>query len=212
MAARKSSSGRKKKNTRQRQQVKDFIAKAAATAPPPKEQAPAGFVHAYGPGVLADYGPLILAYWTVPTVVEDYLRKQGATVPDPVHGALLLDTGATGTCISIKAADALGLQATRMAPGFGSGGDTLNPVFQAKLHIPMANPGGVTRVIMREDEVQGIPKLEEHFKRNPLAYSGAQIELIGLLGRDVLAATRFTYDGLVGTLRLDFDLKAMGLA
>ena len=133
-------------------------------------------------------------------------------VPAPVSGVVLLDTGATGTCISIKAADALGLKATRLAAGFGSGGDTLNPVFQARLHISMTNSEGISRVLTWSQEVQGIPKLEEPFIKNPLLYSGGQVELIGLLGRDILATTRFTYDGLVGSLQLDFDLKVMGVA
>lgn len=98
-----------------------------------------------------------------------------------------------------------------MAAGLGSGGDTLNPMFNAKLSITMASPDGKTRVLYWEREAQGIPKLEEHFRDNPLSYAGVQVELIGLLGRDVLAATRFVYDGVAGFLKLDFDIKAMGL-
>jgi hypothetical protein len=204
-------SGRHKKNTQQRQAVKQFIEKAASKTPPKAAEPPSGFVHNYGPGVLYAHGPLIMASWTVPTVVEEFLRSHGLDIPLPVTGAMLLDTGATNTAMSIKAADTLGLKATRMAAGFGSGGDTLNPMFNARLHITMANTDGKARVLYWEREVQGIPKLEEHFRSNPLSYAGVQVELIGLLGRDILATTRFVYDGLAGSLKLDFDIKAMGL-
>lgn len=150
-----------------------------------------------------------MAFWSVPQVVQDFLQTQGVSIPRPVQGALLLDTGATGTCISIRAADRLGLKPTRLVAGFGAGGATNNPVYQARLCIPIANPNGTGVDLIMEQEVQGIPELEKHLQGKPLTYSGNSIELIGLLGRDVLASTRFVYDGLAGTLHLNFDRTAI---
>lgn len=201
-------SSRKKKSAQQKRDLRQLAVKAAQSPPAPPEP-PSGLTHNYGPGVLSAYGPLIVASWRVPQAVEDFLLSRGEEVPAPVTGALLLDTGATFTCISIKAADALGLKETRMAAGLGAGGDTLNPVFSAKLQIAMLSPDGSSRTLLWELEAQGIPKLNEHFRG---AYSGQPMELIGLLGRDILSKTRFLYDGIAGHLALDFDLKAMNLA
>lgn len=180
-------------------------------SPPKPPPAPTGFSHNYGPGILAAHGPLILAYWSVPQVVEDFLHKGGSPVPGPVNGALLLDTGATGTCISIKAANQLELKATRLVDGLGAGGATKNPIYNAKLTIRMVGPDGTARLLVFDQEVQGIPELDKHLQIKPVFYAGAKIELIGLLGRDILMFTRFIYDGLAGGLRLDFDISAMGL-
>lgn len=216
-STRKGSAGKRGKTKRQKrageQSAERFVAKAASqTLPPKPPPAPSGFAHIYGPGILAAHGPLIMAVWSIPQVIEDFLKSNGTPLPAPVKGALLLDTGATGTCISIKAAEALGLKPTRLVDGFGAGGPTKNPIYNARLSISMANPDGTMRVLRWDREVQGIPDLDKHLLGKSLTYAGAQVELTGLLGRDILYFTRFLYDGLAGALKLDFDIAAMGLS
>jgi hypothetical protein len=183
--------------------------------PPQKKivvQVPSSFSHSYGPGILAVHGPLILAFWSVPFQIEAALKAAGKPVPPPVRGVLLLDTGATGTCISIAAATKLGLRPIRLANGYGAGGKTSNPVFVARLSIAISNAQGIASELGVQQEVQGIPALDRFFDGRPLHFAGAPVELIGLLGRDILAYSRFQYDGLAGMLRIEFDYGAMGLA
>ncbi len=206
------------KGARHKQNVKRLLSGMAAKVgqrPPktlPAPAPPSRFNANYGTGVLLTNGPLVVAKWHVPGALEDALRSAGNPVPRPVVGVLLLDTGASGTCVSIKAAEALGLTALRIAHGYGSGGDTYNPVYFGRLEIPITDANsGVSTQIFLEQEVQGIPKLEKHTEATGLTYAGARVDLIGLLGRDVLQHTRFSYDGLLGVLELDFDRKAIGL-
>ena len=73
------------------------------------------FHHTYGADILSAFGPLVIAYWHVPTAVEHALRASGRPVPPPAGGALILDTGAARTCISLHVAESLlVLQATRL--------------------------------------------------------------------------------------------------
>jgi len=138
------------------------------------------------------------------------LTAAGSVVPNPVHGVLLLDTGASATCISTKAATTLGLIPTRFTPGYGVDGPMTSPVFPAMMTIPIAMPSGQAIPLSWVGEVTGARDLEK--QTAGLVYAGKPIELIGLLGRDVLRFTRLQYDGLVGTLMVEFDLTAIAAA
>jgi hypothetical protein len=159
----------------------------------------------YGHEFLLFYGPLLVASWSVPQAMIDARQQQGLPIPQPAHGSLLLDTGASISCISLKAADALGLTPTRMASGYGAGGPTHNPIFFAKLEISISNQSATTSFSW-EQEVQGVPDLEKQCQN--LQYLGAPTELVGLLGRDILRHTRVKYDGIQGKTRIEFDLTA----
>ena len=72
---------------------------------------PTTFVHGYpSPEHLAALGPLVVASWSLPHRLVEKLQKQGRPVPQPVTGALLIDTGATKTSVSEKAAGDLALK------------------------------------------------------------------------------------------------------
>lgn len=124
-----------------------------------------------------------------------------------VTGAMLVDTGATSTCMSRKAADALGLSPLRMQKGYGAGGAHDNPVYFAALEIPIPDGSGAVSVIGWEQEVQGIPDLEKHAQGS--AYGGNPVEVIGLLGRDILRFATMSYDGPQGSMKLRFDVASL---
>jgi len=65
--------------------------------------------------------------------LAEALLDHGQQPPPPVVGAILLDTAASGTCISQTAAERLGLKPTRMGVGYGAGGRHENPVYFARL-------------------------------------------------------------------------------
>jgi hypothetical protein len=156
--------------------------------------------------MLLTYGPLFVANWSAPKAILDIRQQQGLPIPAPVSGIILLDTGASITCISLKAADQLGLTPTRMASGYGAGGATHNPVFFAKLGLTIT-AGNTSTTFSWEQEVQGVPDLE---KQCQVSYQGVPRELIGLLGRDILRHCRVKYDGIMGTVRIEFDMRTLG--
>lgn len=110
--------------------------------------------------------------------------------------------------MSIKVANQLGLKPTRMQPGFGAGGQHSNPIFFAGFTLPISD-GTRQSTLSWEQEVLGIPDLDKF--RQPV-YQGKPMELIGLLGRDLLAFCRIVYDGLEGRVEFSFDLGALQAA
>jgi hypothetical protein len=169
---------------------------------------PNKFAVDYGPFILESCGPQIFCEWGVPAATAEAMRKARRPVPPPIPGALLVDTGATRTCIALKTAVDLGLQATRMQDGLGAGGRHTNPVFLARLSIriteliPAAEQG-----FAWEQEVEGIREL--HTLAAPLTWQGRTVPVSGLLGRDILRHAKIYYDGPVGRLRFEFDVESL---
>jgi hypothetical protein len=114
------------------------------------------------------------------------------------------------TCISIKASRALLLKPTRTATVYGAGGRRDDhPVFGATIHIPITTPIGDVVDVFSSMETVGLPDLELHTR---VAYGGASIEIVGLLGRDILRFTQFLYNGLVDGLSIRFNIAMMKAA
>lgn len=156
----------------------------------------------YGPDVLQLAGPLIHGVWSVPSYIQGALRAEGDPVPAAVRGLLLVDTGAAVTCISIDTAQRLRLRPTRLATGYGAGGEHTNPVFFAALAISSHLPSESS--LTWQGEVQGVPDLEKHSEELNLEVDGAPASITGLLGRDLLRAVSFQYDGRIGSLHMSF--------
>lgn len=160
-----------------------------------------------GPEFLQTNGPVLPGLWSQPEALKDFLLAAGSPIAQPEVGALLVDTGATTTCISLDAAHRLGLKPTRIARGYGAGGEHRNPVFLARLNISIQNPKTkAVTTIEWEMEVQGIPELERH---SELAYGGRPMRVVGLLGRDILQHCRLSYDGIKGIIQITFDLESL---
>jgi hypothetical protein len=167
------------------------------------------FSYNYGP-LLLKGGPLFFGTWTVTADLSNALVAASKPVPAPVHGLFLLDTGASGTCISVKAADALQLIPIRMASGFGADGEMQSPIYLAHMHIPVMTPEGEKVDLNWGSEMRGVKDLEKPMGLVPFA--GKPLEVVALLGRDMLQFTRFTYDGIAGLFAIEFDLTSMQAA
>jgi len=162
----------------------------------------------FGCDTLENCGPQFFCAWGVAEADAVALRSAGREVPNPITGALLLDTGATRTCIALQAAQELGLQARRMQEGFGANGKYSNQVFLARLEIRIADQN--TKVIHPfswEQEVEGIPEL--HNFAAPLRLNGQIVPVSGLLGRDILKHAKIRYDGPAGKLHFQFDVASI---
>ena len=166
------------------------------------------FKHQYGVDFLAGFGPLVGASFSVAGAIEAALIDQGKLPPAPVHGVLLVDTGATVTSISVRAATALGLIPTRTSKSYGSGGLVDNPIFFARLSLVITDGARQTELIF-EQELLGITDLEKPAAAAGITMGGRQVEMIGLLGRDILKITRMEYDGVAGDVKIRFDLSKL---
>ena len=176
---------------------------------PTELRPPTSFTHAYGADRLQVIGPVIIANWAIPVVLAEQLQIEGKPLTPPVAGALLVDTGASHTCISLAAAEQLGLKPTRMQEGYGAGGIHRNYVYLARLVIRIDNAEKKTSSTLEwEQEVQAIPDLDKHTR---LSYQGVPTTLIGLLGRDILRHTRIVWDGPRGEVRYAFDMKSLNI-
>jgi hypothetical protein len=166
------------------------------------------FITEFGCDLLANCGPQFFCTWHIPAADAEAMKKAGRTPPGGIAGALLLDTGATRTCIALKTATDLGLQPRRMQDGFGAGGKHSNPVFLARLEIKIIDLETKGRhVFAWEQEVEGIPEL--HNFAAPLEWEGRTVPVSGLLGRDILKHARIHYDGPAGRLRFEFDVTSL---
>jgi predicted aspartyl protease len=117
--------------------------------------------------------------------IAQQLVQQGKTVPEPIAGWALIDTGASSTCIDDSAAQ--------------------------RLKLPVIDRGRMSSATHDAIEVNIYPALISitgiPIKINVLRAIGANLanqELIALLGRDLLQNFTVFYNGVVGEVTLSF--------
>lgn len=131
--------GKKSRRQHHRALQRQLADKAARRAVEQQREPLTKFSYTYGPEFLAGVGPVFMASWGVPRALADALAATGQPIPSPIPGAVLIDTGADGTAISLKVASELGLKPTRMQAGFGAGGHHNNPVFFASFTLSISD-------------------------------------------------------------------------
>ena len=96
----------------------------------------------------------------------------------------------------------------RTQKAFGAGGLHDAPVFFANLEIAISDPQTqLGSVFGWEQEVQAIPNLHECVPN--LVLNGQPVEVVGLLGRDILRHAKINYDGPNGKLSFEFDVASL---
>ena len=171
---------------------------------------PTGVTQKYAPAVLQSTGQVLRVAVSVPEAESAARTSLGRPIPKPVVGVVLIDTGASNTCISQDVADKLSLKPLRIAQGLGAGGTHQNPVYFVRLKIGFADPKtGLARSFSWEQEAQGIPKLEDASKQLKITHGGSRVDYVALMGRDVLAHTDFEYHGPTATIKIHFDMKSL---
>jgi len=166
------------------------------------------------PEALRLLGPVIRAHWMVPDNVAASLKARGREVPGPVHGEMLVDTGASTTCITRAVADELGLQPIGVKKTMGSAGVHENELFTAKLSLGITDQatGVQTWVTMKKSQAIAIPTMGSPPVHVFEEGESKAVRLIGLLGRDFLQHTTFTYYGSLGRLEVHLDLASIKAA
>lgn len=167
----------------------------------PKHSSPNVIEYSFGADFLQGAGPVMLASWWLPEALRMQLRAEGKNVPDPVSGLLLVDTGASGSCIDDQVARDLGLLPVRIGRSHGVHGEADVNVYNALLHIAISD-GSAQKEYFREGETMGVVGISDSYPE--VDFHGEKRRLVGLLGRDVLRNTKFNYDGVNGKLRMVF--------
>jgi len=173
-----------------------------------KRGVPPGSITKYStPESLAVCGPILKATWSVPPALAQALAEGGESAPNPVVGYMLVDTGASATCIALDAAQELRLSPLRYAKSYGAGGLHELPVFGVLLTITFSDPMGGQHGVNGEVEAKGIPELGEYFRRLPMESKGSfPMRMIGLIGRDLLRHATFVYKGSIGQFDFKLDM------
>jgi len=141
---------------------------------------------------------MVRGEWALPEALVRALSKKGRSVPSAVQGLLLIDTGASHTCIGAEVARELGLQSRSFVETHGAGGWHSSPEFFARLSFRVPVGVGKFGTIIREHPAASIPALNESFEKWPapnLLGHQTTWRLIGLIGRDLLRNMVFQFDG-----------------
>jgi predicted aspartyl protease len=157
------------------------------------------------PDVLEHLGPVIDAQWRVPPELARRLVDAGRDVPDPVNGQLLVDTGASKTCIALSAAIELGLKPIRREKTHGVAGEDELDVYRAEIRMEFHQPRKTeVFVVGATRDVLGVPDLENVFPARSME-TRRRGRLIGILGREFLKHGLFFYGGSEGRIQLWVD-------
>jgi hypothetical protein len=123
---------------------------------------------------------------------------------------MLIDTGAASTCIALDAAGELGLTPLRLEKSYGAGGLHELPVFGVQLTIIIVDHMGREISVKGDLQAKGIPELGEYFRNLPVQFADAfPRRMVGLIGRDLLRHSTFTYKGSIGQFDFKLDLGSL---
>jgi predicted aspartyl protease len=132
---------------------------------------------------MRDRGPCVQITVTVAETIADQLVQQGKSVPQPVSGMALIDTGASATCIDDALAQRLGVPVIDVVQmSSASHAATSQNVYPIQIEVLGAGiKVNVPRAIGAALETQGI---------------------IALIGRDFLEHCTLFYNGITGEITL----------
>ena len=142
-----------------------------------------------GSVVLAQQGFLLPLQLRVPEQLEELLLSENKSVPAPLTGPGLIDTGATFSMIDEEAVAHLGVSPVGVVTLGTAGGSKQSALYPVRLAIPAPPPN----LPLFQAEFAGITA-------GPLKDCG----LLCLIGRDILSRAIIVYDGGGGHVSLSF--------
>lgn len=150
---------------------------------------------ALSPVNLQIIGPLLQVAISVPTVLAQRLGEEGSTLPNPIAGWALIDTGASRTCVHEQVLMDLGLQPMGLVTTGTAGGKVQRTLYAAKIDFPEDGfEIEFSSVVSVDLTGQAIPVTKE---------KGAQ-QLLVLVGRDILTRVVLTYNGPGGFITFSY--------
>ena len=143
------------------------------------------------PSVFRDRGPIVPVELMVSDAHQEVLKQQQNPIPDPMKGFALIDTGALSTCLDISTAEIIGLPVCGTTEITSASHTVEVPIFVGKLVLPdfininVQRGAGVN--------LKGLGKYKEF---------GTDLDLIALIGRDILEIAILVYNGPGGSFSL----------
>lgn len=134
-------------------------------------------------------GPLLQVEVHVPAALAAVMSNTGQTIPAPITGWALIDTGATLTAVNADTATQLGVSPVGVASGGTAGGQVQHSLYPVRLMFPG------TGLDIEFGQAAGVNLTGQ-------VVGGHQI--VALIGRDVLAGCVLTYNGPGGMFSLSF--------
>ena len=125
----------------------------------------------------------------VPSLLAKYLADHGNSVPTPVTGWALIDTGATTTAVNERTVTGLGVAPVGTIKVGTAGGYQDQPVFPLKVVLPQVP------ITIEYEQVTGATLDGQSIAGRPILL---------LIGRDILRRMIFIYDGINGEFTLGF--------
>jgi hypothetical protein len=119
----------------------------------------------------------------------DFTRAAGEAIPPPKSGSLraIWDTGASGSVVSIEAANSVGLHAVGYTPVSTANGNYTAPIFVCDIYLP-------TGIVVPSVEMVG-------------GSLGSDVDM--LIGMDVITLGDFTITNLGGDTWFTFRMPSM---
>jgi len=139
--------------------------------------------------LLQHWGPLTVVEVQVPPALATLLQSQGASLPQPVLGLALVETGASITAVDRRVIESLGVPPVGVQPVGTAGGVQNQFVYPASLRLAAMD------VIVDFNSVLGA---DLQGQASPVP----DVPLICLIGRDVLREGVLFYNGLTGAWTL----------
>ncbi len=133
--------------------------------------------------VLQQRGPVIQVAVGIATSMADQLVQQGQTLPNPVPGFALIDTGASATCIDADAALQLAL-----------------PVIDVVTMSSASHASSEANIYAAHIDFVGLGISIEAGRAIGAALAGQG--LVALIGRDILQQCTLHYNGITGAFSL----------
>jgi len=137
-------------------------------------------------------GPVLPVQIEVPVALANQLQSANQTIPNPVSGFALIDTGASMSAVDITVIQQLGVQQVGIANVGTAGGPQKQATYPARFAFPGTNIPTIdfSQLLGANLAGQNVP--------------GQQGPLIALLGRDILQHFVLVYNGPLGTFTIAF--------
>lgn len=147
----------------------------------------------HSPTFLQECGPVLKVLIHVPTALAQVIADGGGSLPAPVAGLALIDTGASGTCVHEPVLRSLGLNPIGAVTSATAAGRTKHNFYPARLEFP-------GEAIDRDfNSVVGVD-----LEGQSVFLTTGDTPAMALIGRDVLADWILTYNGIGGFISISF--------
>ena len=143
------------------------------------------------PALLTQLGPIAPAEIHVPQELAQLLDSQSRPVPPAESGMVLIDTGASKSCVDMSVITALGVSPVGQVNLGTAGGQVTASLYPARFVIGPGYPGAIN---VNFSQVVGVDLSGQS--------SVGDQKLIGLIGRDILSRGIFIYNGSTGSFSL----------